>query len=943
MLGITRNNFLSYTLLPGFKPRVKEFFASGFQYIAYYMALVFEAVRLLPARHPYVMPANIGRFGMLHVIAEAANNIHFSRKNIDQIIVFTCVLMALGLIAMQIALILLWVFVSPASAQIISPYTINFFQTPNPENDLAFIMLDMVFGVPDLFGSCIDTGGVCTNAERGTITGNLADTNWSYAGTLPKPIHVGLHQVFQYYSLGLLVVATIITSYFIATIILETAESGTPFGKRFNKVWAPIRLVVAFGLLVPISYGMNASQYIVLYAAKYGSSFATNAWIQFNETLTKESGAAAGELRNILPSSDSTSENLVAKPNPPEIWTLLQFLFVAKTCAEMENMIMGVDANSPEAVKPYLVKTTMTGGDPYQAITGIATPDYTAMIDFAEKNSQIIVRFGRRNERDYNHFMGSVFPVCGDLSLKLEDPRPVDEQDNGAEAMQRYYWYVLTELWFSVYETGHIHQLNPDEFNGNSYPQHYACKFHGLESNGDCSGAGAVDPPAGFRAAVHDFYSRDLKNSLDNPKATGLQNIIRTADGAIIAMSESGRWKMDQHVVDKGWAGAAIWMNRIAEMNGGMTSAVLNVPTPIRYPLEMEAIYKQKRQSDQNTNFAERFKPVKPQNEEPQQRAPDEVTKADVLWESYSYWNKGNSSAGTSGDAITEILNALMGTSGLFDMRHNFDVHPLAQLAGVGRSLIEGAIRNLTYAAIGGISGAGLSALGEKFLGSTMSAVSSFLITFAMLGLTAGFILFYVVPMLPFIYFFFALSGWVKAIFEAMVGAPLWALAHIRIDGNGLSGQAALSGYYLILEIFLRPILMVMGLLASISIFSALVNVLNQVFELVVANLTGFDSSAEQATGGTTVKWVGQMRNVVDQFFYTIIYTIIVYMMSLSCFKLIDQIPSNILRWMGQNITTFNDSREDMGQQLVSTATMGTQQSMSAVGSGLQQVVGGKG
>ena len=55
--------------------------------------------------------------------------------------------------------------------------------------------------------------------------------------TWPFPIHHALHQMFQIYSIGLLVVASIITVYFAVTIVVETAQTGTPFGKRFNKVW----------------------------------------------------------------------------------------------------------------------------------------------------------------------------------------------------------------------------------------------------------------------------------------------------------------------------------------------------------------------------------------------------------------------------------------------------------------------------------------------------------------------------------------------------------------------------------------------------------------------------------------------------------------------------------------------------------------------------------
>ena len=49
-------------------------------------------------------------------------------------------------------------------------------------------------------------------------------------------------------------------------------------------------------------------------------------------------------------------------------------------------------------------------------------------------------------------------------------------------------------------------------------------------------------------------------------------------------------------------------------------------------------------------------------------------------------------------------------------------------------------------------------------------------------------------------------SGWwrnplLRGMTELLVGAPLWALAHLRIDGNGLPGETASNGYFLIFEI----------------------------------------------------------------------------------------------------------------------------------------------
>jgi len=191
------------------------------------------------------------------------------------------------------------------------------------------------------------------------------------------------------------------------------------------------------------------------------------------------------------------------------------------------------------------------------------------------------------------------------------------------------------------------------------------------------------------------------------------------------------------------------------------------------------------------------------------------------------------------------------------------------------------------------------------------NAASSFILSTAFVGLTAGLVLYYIVPFLPFVYFFFAVTSWVKSIFEAMVGVPLWALAHLRIDGEGLPGNSAANGYFLLFEIFLRPILTIFGLVAATLIFTAQVRVLHFLWSIVTENLTGFDNDP-------TINVFGEgriafKRSIVDQFFFQVIYAIIVYMMAIAAFKLIDKIPDNLLRWMGSQVSAFGDMNQEDG------------------------------
>jgi conjugal transfer/type IV secretion protein DotA/TraY len=213
--------------------------------------------------------------------------------------------------------------------------------------------------------------------------------------------------------------------------------------------------------------------------------------------------------------------------------------------------------------------------------------------------------------------------------------------------------------------------------------------------------------------------------------------------------------------------------------------------------------------------------------------------------------------------------------------------------------------------------------------------MSSLAMTVAMTGLTIGFMLYYIIPLMPFVYFFFAVAGWVKAIFEAMVGVPLWALAHIRIDGDGLPGPGGMNGYFLFFEILVRPSLIVFGLIASVSVLAASVYVLNDIFDLAIVNLTGHGSP--EAADATELEFY---RNAIDQFFYTILYAISVYMLALSCFKLIDLVPDQIMRWLGTNISAFGDAEKESAGNLVSMAYSGTMltgnqiQSSGALGQG---------
>ena len=196
---------VKYVALPGLIPRIRHLFGSGFTNVAVYLAYLFKSIRLLPNNHPYLIPENQGRFGITHVLAAGLKNLEFKKENIDQIIIVTILLAGMVALFMQLFLFLYAVTLPSAFAGTIGDEWERFFGKSghDPTYDIAFTLLDRVFGYPGMYGSCVDQGVPCRyDAITGTATGP--------ADSIPNNFHIALHTFVRYYNLGILAVGMII-------------------------------------------------------------------------------------------------------------------------------------------------------------------------------------------------------------------------------------------------------------------------------------------------------------------------------------------------------------------------------------------------------------------------------------------------------------------------------------------------------------------------------------------------------------------------------------------------------------------------------------------------------------------------------------------------------------------------------------------------------------
>ncbi|MBL4589838.1 MAG: DotA/TraY family protein [Alphaproteobacteria bacterium] len=624
------------------------------------------------------------------------------------------------------------------------------------------------------------------------------------------------------------------------------------------------------------------------------------------------------------------SNGLIIHPKTPDVSPLIAHINLIQTCVFAYKQMFNYD------IRPYFVRTT--GGasisQPVLSAPGVANvADAVAFYGPGDFH----VYFGRHSVADYDKLAGNVRPYCGSMIFSYKNFTLPQLQTSLAGA---YYETVL-----SMFSNASPLTPSPNSNGRLSQAFGYKAVAHKLFNKGPvqpvpvgCPPSPPLIVPAFDFSAIGPCADGQLSpnhRAFSSSEFTRTFNII--IDNAISGLMAIAPSPFAVSAVDlnRGWATAGIWYNKLSEWNGDVITGVAALPLLDKYPEVMETTKSYKISANPNTDPLGIFKPIADGTGNVQYENENSRQIATVLNDAYDYWNADGAgdirSVASKANPLEGGLAAIFGLTPILTIRDQDHVHPLAQLAGIGRTLIENAITNLTLAA-GASFMAGTLGAANNSMSYAFSGMSGFFVALSFVGILLGVVLFYILPFMPFLYTFFAVSGWIKSIFEGMVGVPLWALSHLKIKGDGLLSREATAGYYLLLEIFIRPTLILFGLVASTAIFAASVTVLNSVFDLVTDQITGV--GLQQATINNPLT-MGYYRNNVDQFFFLVMYIIIVYLMGTSAFKLVDQIPHSVIRWVNAGVKSFGDMAKDPAEGLYQYASMATYRFGPKIGQGI--------
>lgn len=140
-----------------------------------------------------------------------------------------------------------------------------------------------------------------------------------------------------------------------------------------------------------------------------------------------------------------------------------------------------------------------------------------------------------------------------------------------------------------------------------------------------------------------------------------------------------------------------------------------------------------------------------------------------------------------------------------------------------------------------------------------------------------GCILAIYIPMVPFIIFTFTAIGWFIAVIEAMIAAPLVALGMTHPEGHDMMGKSE-QALMLLLNVFLRPILMIIGLIGGMILSYVALTILDKGFIIILRQY-----------------FKGLFAFMATFSIYCGLAMTLVHV----CYGLIYQIPDRVMRWIG--------------------------------------------
>jgi conjugal transfer/type IV secretion protein DotA/TraY len=672
--------------------------------------------------------------------------------------------------------------------------------------------------------------------------------------------------VIGYFNIITIVVGGLLFFYNVTVGLVQSAHEGSILGRNWSSLWAPIRVIFAVGLMVPMPNlgGYNLAQSGVAFIVRGSTLMASTVWSASAELVI------SGRLPIV--SAPPTME--------PE---LIKKLYLNGACKAIIDFQMA--AAAPANTQPYRVGTDQYQGDPaYRSansgtktvVTGLTRPTGTQPNAPLEPLTEIGI-CGSYTTPELPDYINRINEVDSQAIQSIDATNRAQIADMFAAAHVDSMETIAGRM-----DTLTLSMMPVVRQNGSTLPNIAKNVADAIVDQNKIMST-RMDSLMEIAVGTASRQGDDARAALLK-RIKGGDNCKNTATSDLA--------NKPTQCYSEGWIGAGSWYMLIAQMNNEIASLTeaKSTATSGEYIQHLDAknrnlfvaaggdsAWMPWNRSDQYANVGmlsqdqatfmmSRFEEAwtdsvselaalgMPLAIEDLNSLNNDITNAD------SVFNKFPKLSGAVDGFIMNVVE--------YSSPSNWGSDPMIGITQIGRTLMNAA---------------GILIVGAALGGALSSGIPLMLAPFVAVFMTAGSLMNFILPIMPFFYWVLAVTGYFLLIAEAIVAVNLWALAHMRMDGDGISGQAGQYGWLMFLSLLVTPVLMVFGFLLGMGIFrvtSALIDIgINQAFTGILG-------------GGIFIK-------VMAMFVFSIFMSVIYIVMLERSFSLVSEFPGKVLRWMG--------------------------------------------